>query len=67
MVEVTNQKEYTVEAVSDMEVSGWDAFWDHYLFCANGWALHVMTEDPLTQEQIEIIASQMNEFVLEYE
>ena len=67
MVEITNQTEYGLDSAAYLEVSGWDAFWNHYLFRVDDWALHVMTRDALTQEQRELLASKMNYFIAENE
>ena len=63
VVEISDWKEYDLDAAPYMEISGWDAFWNHYLFCVDDWAMHVMTEDALTEEQIEILANKMNYFI----
>lgn len=65
VVEVTDRREYVVETVPQMEVSGWKAFWNHYLLRIDNWAFHVMVDDPLTQEQLEILANKMNYFIAE--
>ena len=67
VVEVTDRREYVVETVPQMEVSGWKAFWNHYLLRIDDWAFHVMADDVLTQEQIEILANKMNYYIAEKE
>jgi len=67
VVEVTDRREYSIETVDGVEASGWKAFWNHYLLQMDDWAFHVMTDDVLTQEQLEILANKMNYFIAEKE
>ena len=64
-VEATDHKEYSIKTVEGVEASGWIALNKHYLLRYDQWVLHVMVDDWLTQEQLEILANKMNYFIVE--
>ena len=64
-IEATDYREYSIKTVEGVEASGWITLNKHYLLRYDQWVLHVMVDDWLTQEQLEILANKMNYFIAE--